>query len=58
MDGNALFAQRQSAFSIDTKLTDQMGIVEVAFVVVGLVWIEGMGEGSFAGSEGFEHDSE
>lgn len=55
VDRNTFFAKGQSAFFIDTKLADQMSVVEVAFVVVDFIGIERIDEGSFAGCEGFEH---
>ena len=55
MDGYTFFAKWQSAFFIDTKLADQMCVMEVAFVVVEFIGMERIGEGSFAGCEGFEH---
>jgi hypothetical protein len=55
VDGDTFFAKGQSAFFIDTKLADQMSVVEVAFVVVEFIGIERIGVGSFAGCEGFEH---
>jgi hypothetical protein len=55
MDGDTFLAKWQSAFFIDTKLADQMCFMEVAFVVMEFIGIERIGEGSFAGCEGFEH---
>jgi hypothetical protein len=56
MDGYTFFAKWQSAFFIDTKLADQMCVMEVAFVVVEFIGMERIDEGSFAGCEGFEHE--
>ena len=53
--GNTFFTKWQSAFLIGTELANQIRIMEVAFVVLYFACIASLGDGSFGGTEGFQH---